>query len=57
MEHPSQPDRLGGQVNPVQLLTRSSRVAFIEDQVQHLQHGGQSFPSVVGRWEDKPSAS
>jgi hypothetical protein len=57
MEHPSQPDRLGGQVNPVQLLTRSSRVAFVEDQVQHLQHGGQSVPSVLGRWEDKPSAS
>jgi hypothetical protein len=40
-QQPAEPDGLGAQAGPGQLVTGAGRVALAEDQVEHGQHGAK----------------
>ena len=43
VEHAREPDRLGGEVGPLQRRSRARRVALVEDQVEHVQNHAEAF--------------
>ena len=48
-QHPGQPDGLAGQVGAGQVRAAAGRVALVEQQVQHVQHGAQPARPLVRR--------
>jgi hypothetical protein len=46
---PGQPDRLAGQLHPVQVGADAAGVALVEDQIQHMQHRPQPRRPVLAR--------
>ena len=41
VQHPGEPDGLGGKLRPVDALAAAARVPLVEDQVQHAKYGAQ----------------
>ena len=55
-EDAAEPERLLDQLRPDPVVARGRRIALVEDEVDHLEHGGQAVgePVALGDFERHP---